>query len=79
MTRVLTLTTQTILIFLSLLMVMGCMHKKASSSLNYTIPINALTKPVLLLGCDGNSPPKCKSSKISFIKGSEQVYSGKVK
>lgn len=51
----------------------GC-AEHGQQKVNYIVPIECLTKPVRLVGCDQTSPPSnCKKSIIELRKACEQV------
>jgi hypothetical protein len=51
---------------------LGKHHEKPK--VNLRIPRTALTKDIMLLDCDtSQEPPKCKSVRVNYIKGSEII------
>ena len=57
---------------LCLALLLGRHHDKPK--VNLRIPRTALTKDVILIDCDvSREPPKCKSVKVTYIKGQEII------
>ena len=57
---------------LCLALLLGRHHDKPK--VNFRIPRTALTKDVILIDCDvSREPPKCKSVKVTYIKGQEVI------
>ena len=55
----------------------SCMNRPASG-VNYNLPVlnpqdQPCVKHVVLTGCDDQKPPKCKSAKIVYHLGCEQL------
>ena len=51
---------------------LGCAAKKPVGT-NLLIAPACLTKPVKMIGCDDNVPPKCFKSIVAYKKGCEEV------
>ncbi len=55
----------------------GCARRPAKASIRYLVPAAALTAPVELSDCHGDSPRTCKRMKATWRRGAEQILVGR--
>ena len=56
-----------------IILLAGCAAKHQAQT-ELVIPRSALTKDIVLKGCNANvEPPKCKTAIVIYRKGSEQI------
>ncbi len=54
---------------------LGCAAHRSKGLVDMTVPRALLTADPVLQGCNPNlDPPKCKSVKLTFVKGAPQIH-----
>jgi hypothetical protein len=56
---------------------LGCGRRERVALPNMAVPVRCATE-IVLIGCDAQvSPPKCKSARVRYRKGCEEIVAGK--
>jgi hypothetical protein len=55
---------------------LGCARRERVVLPNLAVPVRCATE-IVLIGCDARvSPPKCKSARVTYRRGCEEIVAG---